>query len=97
MRSCFGKYWEGANDSTCKEGAGCERLTACLISFAKGKLLETQQLLGPKATPKDLGDHIGVSPEAVLLAINFQKNIGSTPNYPVSAVTKSDTVKKDVS
>jgi hypothetical protein len=74
--SCFGKYWEGTEDSPCKEGKGCGNYNDCLVKFSTGKLVEYQSLLGPKGTPKELSKLAGVSPESILLAMNFQKNAG---------------------
>lgn len=94
MQSCFGKYWEGKNDGPCKEGKGCSYFHDCLAIFARDALLKAQQSLGPSASPSDIGNSIGVSPESVLLAVNFQKNVGIVPVYSEKIEPVVTTVEK---
>jgi len=74
--TCFGKYWEGVKGSPCKDGEGCNDFNECLARFATVELVKHQNELGPKATPEELAAFAGVSPESILLAMNFQKNAG---------------------
>ena len=97
MQSCFGKYWEGTNDSSCKDGNGCGDYSDCLAQFARGALLHAQQEGSALSGVDALSKKLGVSPGSVLLAINFQNNAGIVPVYapkpePVKAESKPGTV-----
>ena len=82
---CYGLYWEGIAGSVCIDGeeknpGECSALNECLAKFASGKLIAYQRELGKEgATPSKLAKLASVSPEAILLAINFQNNAGFDP------------------
>lgn len=78
--SCFGLYWDGREASECREGKGCSAINDCLAKFATSVLAGHQRSLGPKkSTPKVLGELTSVHPEAIALAMNWQKNTGFSP------------------
>lgn len=77
---CFGLYWEGIADSDCTRGKGCSKLAECLEKFTTTTLAQYQRELGPKkATPENLSGKTAVQPEAILLALNHQKDQGFNP------------------
>jgi len=76
---CYGEYWEGVPGSECFADGTCKEIDGCLASFATGKLVEYQKTLGPKATAQKLSEAAQVKPEAILLAINYQKEQGFDP------------------
>jgi hypothetical protein len=73
MSACLGKYWEGTAFSPCKE---CDRFDECLAKFATFYLVEYQKQLGSNASLDNLSKLSRVSPESILLAMNFQLNMG---------------------
>ena len=92
MQSCYGKYWEGTSDSPCKDGKGCSDYSDCLAIFANGVLLKAQKTVRVSDGVELLSKAVGVSPESVLLAINFQNNAGIVPAYAPEPV-KIETAK----
>lgn len=87
---CFGLYWEGIANSECTKGKGCAKLNECLAKFATTTLADYQRELGPKdAIPEKLGLKASVQPEAILLAMNFQKNTQFNPFVVVDEPVKA--------
>lgn len=70
---CYGEYWEGLEGSACM---ACHIKGDCLARFATGKLVKVQQQLGEKATPKAIAEATGIAEAAIVLALQFQKNVG---------------------
>lgn len=79
LPSCYGQYWEGIAGSDCTKGEVCGELDNCLAKFATTTLMQHQRKLGKDATPEKLSELASVRPEAILLALNFQKNAGIVP------------------
>jgi hypothetical protein len=78
--SCFGLYCDLRADSECREGKGCSKINECCAEFCTKTLADYQKKLGPKkATPEKLSSLTSIEPEAVLLALNWQKNTGFNP------------------
>lgn len=73
LPQCFGEYWDATGESQC---VGCGAKDDCLAKFATGVLVRYQQELGDEATPENLAARSKISVDGVLLALNFQKNIG---------------------
>lgn len=92
MLACYGKHWEGVDGSKCKDGKGCKEFNNCLAWFARHELLRYQNEIGPGASLKKLSSLTGVSQDSVLLAIDFQKNIGLVPT-PKAAVSDPEKVE----
>lgn len=79
MQACFGRYWDGTANGSCKKE--CEQFHECLARFARYPLKSVQETLGPKATAGELAGATGVNVTSILLAINFQHNAGIKPLY----------------
>lgn len=75
LPECYGVFWEAiASNPACNEQCGAKN--DCLVKFATETLVKYQRELGEQATIHHLAELTGVAPEAILLAIDFQKNKG---------------------
>lgn len=90
LPSCFGQYWEGVAGSDCTVGDSCKELDTCLARFASVTLVKYQRKLGKEATPEKLSLLTSVRPEAILLALNFQKNAGISLDSEVPQLPPSN-------
>jgi len=78
---CYGVIWNGTQESPCRVYS-CGLFDECQYEFSKGTLLSAQQQLGPKASLEQLAVFLNVPAESILLAMNFQQNIGVVPFPP---------------
>lgn len=65
---CFGQIWDTTGDSPCK---GCALASGCFDLFARQTLPQVQKEMGGSKNPDEIGLNMGVSGEAVGMALSY--------------------------
>jgi len=87
---CFAIYWEAVGDTPCQ---ACVMKTACLQSFATGRLDAVQKEM-PDASLEDLSRRLELSPDAVLVALDYKAK--AKPKLEVLQGGKTDEEEPEV-